>query len=213
MVSPRLDMHQFTEPASLSLSHFNAGASASSSSPNNRPVETRARLALAAEGVQNNTYEIENQDALLSYARLLTAAPPSQPEPQESLSSTSPNQPLAGFTATTGYTSSGTSAAAGASLSSASDRRRQPQVLSVRDGRRRFLETSPVESEADPTVLATEVEEVSPDKGPTTGGVRITILGYNFPSVRLYARFGDVITSTVSEALHWLGDWTNRVLW
>ena len=213
MVSPRLDMRQFTEPASLSLSRFNAGASASSSSLNNRPVETRARSALPPEAVQNDICEIENQDTLLSNARLLTEAPPSQPEPQESLNSTSPNQPLAGFTTTTDSTSSGTSAAAETSLSSASDRRGQQQALSVRDGRRRPLETSPVEGEADPIVLATEVEEVSPDKGPTTGGVRIIILGNNFPSVRLYVRFGDIITCTVSEALHWLEDWTDRVLW
>ena len=213
MVSPRLDMRQFNEPASLSLSRLNAGASASSSNPNNRPV---GRLALAAEGVQKDTDEIENRDALLSNARLLTATPQSQPETQESLSqasSTSPNRPLAGVTAATDSTSSGTSAAAETSLSSVSDRPGQQQALSVRDGRRLPLETSPVEGEADPTVLATEVEEVSPDKGPTTGGVRITILGYNFPSVRLYVRFGDIITCTVSEALDWLGDWTDRMLW
>ena len=115
---------------------------------------------------------------------------------------------------TTDPTSSGTSAAAESSLESVSsvpDRRGQHQALSLRDGRMRPLENIPAEDEAGPTVLSTEVEEVSPDRGPTTGGVRIIILGKNFPSGWLYARFGKFVTCTVSEALHWLGDWTDRV--
>ena len=66
-------------------------------------------------------------------------------------------------------------------------------MLYLRDGRMRPLEDSPSEDEADPAVLSTEDEEVSPDKWPTTGGVRVIILGNNFTSVRLYVRFGDFI--------------------
>ena len=69
--------------------------------------------------------------------------------------------------------------------------------------------SSPTQDEADPTVLSTGVEVVVPCKGSTAGGLPIAILGKNFPSERLYARFGDFITCTVSEALCWLGDWTD----
>ena len=193
---------------------LNMGASASSSSPNN--PKTLVGLALpctATEGVQEDTGETENQGALLSDARYLTAAPQSQlqPEPQESpdrTRSTSSNRLLGGVTATTDSTSSGTSAAAEtspSSESSVSDQRGQQHALPLRDGRMRPLEDFPAEDEAGPVVLSTELEEVSPDRGPTTGGVRIIILGKNFPSGRLYARFGDFITCTVSEALCWLG--------
>ena len=133
------------------------------------------------------------------------------PEPQESLDrtrSTSSNRLLGSVTATTDSTSSGTSAAAETSPSSdssVSDQPGQQHALPFRDGRMRPLEDFPAEDEAGPVVLSTELEEVSPDRGPTTGGVRIIILGKNFPSGRLYARFGDFITCTVSEALHWLG--------
>ena len=204
-------------------SHLNTRANPPSSTPNHHLVETQIGSAPSREGAERSregTGETETEGASLGNVneRPPTVISQSQEpqEPQESLgqaSSTSPNRPLAGVTAATDSTSSGTSAAAETSLSSVSDRRGQQQALSVRDGRRRPLETSPVEGEANPTVLATEVEEVSPDKGPTTGGLRIIILGYNFPLVRLYARFGDIITCTVSEILHWLGDWTDRVLW
>ena len=226
---------------SIASSHLNIGANPSSPTLTHHPAEAQIGSAPSrerAEESQEGTGETETEGASLGNVneRLPIAVSQSQfpPEPQESLgqaSSTSPNRPLAGVTATTDSTFSGISAAADTSLSSVSDRRGQEQALSVRDGRRRPLETSPAEGEADPTVLATEVEEVSPDKGPTTGGVRIIILGYNFPSVRLYVRFGDIIlgynfpsvrlyvrfgdiiTCTVSEALHWLGDWTDWVLW
>ena len=139
------------------------------------------------------------------------------PEPQERLDqvgSTSSNRLLGSVTATTDSTSSGTSAAAETSLSSVSsvsDRRGQQQASSFRDGRRRPLENPPAEDEADPTDLSTEVEEVVPHKGPTTGGVSIIILGFNFPSAPLYIRFGGFITRTVSETLRWPGDCTDRV--
>ena len=207
---------------SLALSHLNTGANPSSSTPNRHPVETQIGSVPSregAEGSQEGTGETETEGTALSNVNEgpPTAVSPSQfpPAPQESLgqaSFTSPNRPLAGVTATTDSTSSGTSAAAETSLSSVSDRRGQQQALSVRDSRSGVPETSPAEGEADPTVLATEVEEVVPHKGPTTGGVPIIILGNNFPSVRLYVRFGSFITCTVSEALCWRGEWTDRVL-
>lgn len=213
-------MHTLTEPTSLAPHYLNVGASASSSNPNNPPAETRVVLALpcrATEGVREVTCEIENQDAGLSNARHLTAASQSQllPEPQEGPDrtwSTSSNRLLGSVTATTDSTSSGTSAAAEtppSSESSVSDQRGRQHALPLRDGRMRPLEDFPAEDEAGPVVLSTELEEVSPDRGPTTGGVRIIILGKNFPSGRLYARFGDFITCTVNEALRWLGDWTD----
>ena len=44
-----------------------------------------------------------------------------------------------------------------------------------------------------------EVEEASPEKGPTTGGTRVAILGRGFPCIPLYVRFGDAITRAVSN--------------
>ena len=128
------------------------------------------------------------------------------PEPQVSLNqntSVSSYRRLGSVLADTNSTSSGTSAAAESSLSSVSsvfDRRGQ-QALSIH-GRRRPPENSSAEGEADPT---TEVQEVVPCKGPTTGNVDIIIFGNNFPSGQLYVRFGDATTCTVSEALGRLG--------
>ena len=209
----RSDIRTLIEPGSSASSRLNAGASPSSSTPNNHPVETQIGSALSrrgAEGSQEDTGEPETEDAPLSIvnARLTTTVSRSQfpPEPQERLDqvgSTSSNRLLGNVTATTDSASSGTSAAAETSLSSVSsvsDRRGQQQALSFRDGRRRPLENLPAEGDADPTELSTEVEEVVPHKGPTTGGVPIVIFGNNFPSVRLYVRFGSFITCTVSEA-------------
>ena len=91
-----------------------------------------------------------------------------------------------------------------------SDQPGQLHALPLRDGRMRPLENFPTEDEAGPVVLSTQLKEVSPDRGPTTGGVRIIILGKNFPSGQLYARFGEFITCTVSEALRWLGTGLTR---
>ena len=217
-ISPRPDIHPFTAPASSAPSHPNAGAG-TSSSPNNPPVVTRVGLGLpckATKGVQKDTCEIEIQDVLLSNALLPTAAPQPQllPEPQESPNracSTSSIRHLDDIPVTTDLTSSGTSAAE-TSRSSWSDPQEQPQALLLRDGRLQTREVSPAEGDADPTEASTEVEEVWPDRGPTTGGVPLMIIGNNFPSVRFYIRFGDSITCAVSEALGWLGGWTNWIL-
>ena len=214
-ISPRPDIHPFTEPASSAPFHLDTEASASSSSPNNPPSVTCVGLASpckAAKGVMKDTREIENQDVLLSNVILPTAVPQTQflPEPREFLdraSSTSSNRPPEGVTAaTTDAVSSGTSAAetSQSCVSSGSDPQEQQQTLSLRDGRLRTREESPTEGEADHTERSTEVEEVWPDRGPTTGGVPLMIIGNNFPSGRLYVRFGDSITCAVSEALRWL---------
>ena len=152
-----------------------------------------------AEGSLDGTGETEIEVASLGNVngRPPTAVSQSQfpPEPQESLgqaSSTSPDRPLAGVTASTDSTSSGTSAAAETSLSSGSDRRGQEQALSVRDGRRRPLETSPAEGEADPTVLATKVEEVLPDKGQPPTGCALSSLETTF---HRYDSMSDLVTS------------------
>ena len=217
------DIRTLIKPGSSASSRLHAGANPSSSTLNNHLVETQVGSALSrqgAEGSQEVTGETETEDAPLSNvnSRLPTTVsrPQFPPEPQERLNqvgSTSSNRLLGNVAATTDSTSSGTSAAAETSLSSVSsvsDRRGQQeeQALSFRDGRRRSLENPPAEDEADPTELPTEVEEVVPHKGPTTGGVSIIILGFNFPSAPLYIRFGGFITRTVSEALRWVGDWT-----
>ena len=108
---------------------------------------------------------------------------------------------------TTAFAFSGTSTAetSQSCVSSGSDPQEQQQALSLRDGRLRTREESPTEGEADPTERSTEVEEVWPDRGPTTGEVPLMIIGNNFPFGRLYVRFGDSITCAVSEALRWLG--------
>ena len=45
------------------------------------------------------------------------------------------------------------------------------------------------------------LEEVLPEKGPTTGGIKIAILGENFPSTPLYVGFGDSWVRAVSKHL------------
>jgi len=57
-------------------------------------------------------------------------------------------------------------------LSSQSDRQRRQQAASLRDARLQTREDVPAGDEVDPTDRRTEVEEVTPDRGPTTGGVR-----------------------------------------
>jgi hypothetical protein len=44
---------------------------------------------------------------------------------------------------------------------------------------------------------ATYVEELAPERGPLTGGLRVVILGDNFPTFPLFARFGNVVVRTV----------------
>ena len=46
----------------------------------------------------------------------------------------------------------------------------------------------------------TLLEEVDPEKGPTTGGIRIALFGENFPAVPLYVGFGDNWVRAVSYA-------------
>lgn len=46
------------------------------------------------------------------------------------------------------------------------------------------------------------LEEVVPQKGPTTGGIHINLWGQNFPAVPLYVRFGDNWVRAVSDAQH-----------
>ena len=157
---------------------------------------------------------LSNVNARLSTTVSRPQSPPERPERLDQVGFTSSNRLLGNATDTTDSTSSGTSAAAETSLSSVSsvsDQRGQQQALPFRVGRRRPLENPPAEGESGPIELSTEVEEVVPHKGPTTGGVSIIILGFNFPSAPLYIRFGGFITRTVSEALRWLGDWTDCI--
>ena len=172
---------------------------------------------------QKDTGGTENEGPLRSIrskARLPTAAPHLQllPEPQQLLdrvSSTSSDRYIGGVTAATDSASSGTSAAAKtslASVSSQSDRQGQQQAVSLRDGRFQTREDAPAGDEVDPTDGPTEVGEVTPDRGPTTGGVRIVITGGNFPSTPLYIRFGDFITRAVSGPQHWRGSRTDLML-
>ena len=46
----------------------------------------------------------------------------------------------------------------------------------------------------------TLLEEVVPEKGPTTGRIQIFLVGENFPEVPLYVRFGENWARTVSYA-------------
>jgi len=46
----------------------------------------------------------------------------------------------------------------------------------------------------------TLLEEVNPERGPTTGGIRVALLGENFPAVPLHVRFGDNWVRAVSYA-------------
>ena len=46
----------------------------------------------------------------------------------------------------------------------------------------------------------TLLEEVVPQKGPTTGGIHIDLWGQNFPAVPIFARFGDNCVRVVSYA-------------
>ena len=49
-------------------------------------------------------------------------------------------------------------------------------------------------------VSGTLLEEVVPEKGPTTGRTQIVLFGENFPAVPLYVRFGDNWARAVSYA-------------
>ena len=44
------------------------------------------------------------------------------------------------------------------------------------------------------------LEEVVPQKGPTTGGIHICLWGQNFPTVPIFVRFGDNCVRAVSYA-------------
>ena len=46
----------------------------------------------------------------------------------------------------------------------------------------------------------TLLQEADPEKGPMTGGIRISLFGRNFPAVRLYVGFGDIWVRAVSYA-------------
>ena len=46
----------------------------------------------------------------------------------------------------------------------------------------------------------TLLEEVLPERGPTTGGIGITLFGENFPAVPLYVGFGENWARAVSYA-------------
>ena len=48
------------------------------------------------------------------------------------------------------------------------------------------------------TTDETLLEEVDPEKGPTTGGIRIALFGENFPAIPLYVGFGDNWVRAVS---------------
>ena len=52
----------------------------------------------------------------------------------------------------------------------------------------------------DQTRGETLLEEVVPQKGPTTGGIHVDLWGQNFPAVLLYVRFGDNWVRAVSYA-------------
>jgi hypothetical protein len=45
----------------------------------------------------------------------------------------------------------------------------------------------------------TFLEEVLPERGPTTGGIHVAIFGENFPSTPLYVAFGDNWVRAVSQ--------------
>jgi hypothetical protein len=46
------------------------------------------------------------------------------------------------------------------------------------------------------------LEEVLPERGPTTGGIHVAIFGENFPSTPLYVMFGDNLVRAVSQTLY-----------
>ena len=50
------------------------------------------------------------------------------------------------------------------------------------------------------TTDETLLEEIDPEKGPTTGGIRVALFGENFPAVPLYVGFGDNWVRAVSYA-------------
>lgn len=97
---------------------------------------------------------------------------------------------------TTDSASSGTSEAAEttqSSSSSGSHRQTQPapESRSLPD------EETTTEDETQLEEVSTEVQEVTPYKGPLNGGEPIVILGVGFPSILLYVRFGDNFTIAV----------------
>jgi len=49
-------------------------------------------------------------------------------------------------------------------------------------------------------MIQISLEEVSPDKGPTTGGIQLYLIGKNFPDVPLHVCFGHVWVRAVSYA-------------
>ena len=48
--------------------------------------------------------------------------------------------------------------------------------------------------------VETLLQEVDPEKGPMTGGIRVVLFGENFPVVPLYVCFGDNWVRAVSSA-------------
>ena len=49
------------------------------------------------------------------------------------------------------------------------------------------------------TMGETLLHEVDPEKGPTTGGIRVVLFGENFPAVPLYVCFGNNWVRAVSD--------------
>ena len=53
------------------------------------------------------------------------------------------------------------------------------------------------DASAEPSIV---LEELSPDNGPITGGIKILLVGANFPMSPLFVRFGRNITMAVLPA-------------
>ena len=121
----------------------------------------------------------------------------STPDPRPALPSISSSTRLPEtVVTTTDSVSSGTSEAAETPQSSSpSGSHQQPQPAP--DSRSLQLEETTTEDEAQLAEESTEVQVVTPNKGPITGGEPIVILGVGFPWTRLYVRFGDAFTTAV----------------
>jgi len=201
MVFCRPDIQTPAELVSSMSSCLAIGASRPSSSPNNAPVATSCGLASHGATIERDQTENEGPP-LRNPTRLLTATSQPQllPEPQRTLDRASSDSPLTRLpdtvVTTTDSTSSGSSAAAEtlqSSASSGSDRQRQR----ARDSQLQPLEDTTAEEETQLTEGSPEVEMVSPERGPMTGGERILIVGTGFPSMRVYVGFGDAFTPAV----------------
>ena len=121
----------------------------------------------------------------------------SAPDPRPALPSFSSSTRLPEtVVTTTDSASSGTSQAAETPQSNSSSGSHQ-QTQRAPDSRSLQLEETTTEDETQLAEESTEVQVVSPNKGPITGGEPIVILGVGFPLTRLYVRFGDAFTTAV----------------